>query len=184
MNGQFPGPKIHVKKGSIMRITIRNQLQYEGVNIHWHGLHMIDNFWNDGAMFVSQCPIPGNTEFTYIVKADNSGTHWWHSHAGTQRLDGLFGPLIVLEPEEIDQKITSIPLTIGDWYQTDSISFIANDPFRLRMNEYPGNGPVTCDTPYRSFFGGLKISGLFCLDSFVVNGKGQFRYQEGFSLYF
>ena len=133
----------------------------------------------DGAAFVSQCPIPANTEFTYIVRADNSGTHWWHSHAGSQRLDGLFGPLIVLEPEEIEQKVTTIPLTIGDWYQTDSISFIANDPFRLRMNEYPGNGPITCATPYRSFFGGMKVTGLFCLDSFVVNGRGQFRFQEG-----
>ena len=84
VNGQFPGPKVQIKKGSLMRITVRNNLQYEGVTIHWHGLHMVDNFWNDGAAFVSQCPIPGGTDFTYIVRADNSGTHWWHSHSGTQ----------------------------------------------------------------------------------------------------
>ena len=209
-----------------MRITVRNNLQVEGITIHWHGLHMVDNFWNDGAAFVSQCPINGGAEFTYIVRADNSGTHWWHAHSGMARFDGLFGPLVVLEPEEIESKVTSIPLTIGDWFQTDSISFIANDPFRLGMNEYPGNGPVTCATPYRSFFGGLQHGSkfiifqilsffsqfaekgslrifffskkfslshstcvnldpslkvtFFCLDSFVVNGRGQFRSQEGF----
>ena len=162
-----------------MRITVRNNLQIEGITIHWHGLHMVDNFWNDGAAFVSQCPINGGAEFTYIVRAENSGTHWWHAHSGIARFDGLFGPLIVLEPEEIESKVTSIPLTVGDWFQTDSISFIANDPFRLGMNEYPGNGPLTCATPYRSFFGGLKVT-FFCLDSFVVNGRGQFRSQEGF----
>lgn len=181
INGEFPGPKIHVKKGSTMRITIRNNLQVEGITIHWHGLHMVDNFWNDGAAFVSQCPINGGAKFTYIVRADNSGTHWWHAHSGIARFDGLYGPLIVLEPEEISSKVTSIPLTIGDWFQTDSISFIANDPFLLRMNTYPGNGPLTCATPYRSFFGGLKVT-FFCLDSFVVNGRGQFRSQEGFKL--
>ena len=117
MNGQFPGPNIKVKKGSIIRIRVKNHLPNEGVTIHWHGLHMIDNFWMDGAAFVSQCPIPGFSEFTYVVRADNSGTHWWHSHSHAQRMDGLFGALIIFEEEEIAEKKTSIPLTLGDWFQ-------------------------------------------------------------------
>jgi FtsP/CotA-like multicopper oxidase with cupredoxin domain len=182
VNGQFPGPKIKVKKGSTMRITVRNNLQLEGITLHWHGLHMIDNFWNDGAAFVSQCPINGGTEFTYVVRADNSGTHWWHAHSGTARLDGLFGPLVVLEPEEIASKVVSIPLTIGDWFQSDSISYGANEPFRVRMNMYPGTGPLTCGIDHRSFFSGMIVGG-WCLDSFVVNGRGQFRSQEGLFLF-
>lgn len=30
------------------------------------------------------------------------GTHYWHAHHGLQNGDGLFGPLIIREPLEID----------------------------------------------------------------------------------
>ena len=30
-------------------------------------------------------------------KAYPTGTHWYHSHYGTQRTDGLFGALVILE---------------------------------------------------------------------------------------
>ena len=36
--------------------------------------------------------------FRYKFKADNSGTHWWHSHTGLQLGDGLHGPFIVRDP--------------------------------------------------------------------------------------
>lgn len=35
--------------------------------------------------------------------AENSGTHWWHSHTGVQLGDGLFGAFIVREPLGITQ---------------------------------------------------------------------------------
>ena len=161
-----------------MRITVRNNLQLEGITLHWHGLHMLDNYWNDGAAFVSQCPISSGIEFTYVVRADNSGTHWWHAHSGIARLDGLFGPLVVLEPDEIKKKMTSIPITMGDWYESDSISYAANEPFRIKMNMYPGNGRSTCSPDHTPFYSGLLVTG-FCLNSFVVNGHGQLRLQQG-----
>jgi FtsP/CotA-like multicopper oxidase with cupredoxin domain len=174
VNGQFPGPSLKVKIGSTIRIRVRNNLLNEGLSIHWHGLHMIDNYWMDGDSFVSQCPIPGHSEFTYLVRADNSGTHWWHSHSNAQRLDGLFGPLIIFEKNEIEEKKTSIPLTLGDWFQEDSIMFAAT----YAWGPNAGPAPSTCYTPFRSYFGGLKLTSM-CLDSFIVNGRGQFRNQKG-----
>ena len=32
----------------------------------------------------------------------NKGTHWWHSHNGLQRGDGLAGPIIVRQPSQVD----------------------------------------------------------------------------------
>ena len=37
---------------------------------------------------------------SYRYKADPRGTHWYHSHQGSLRGDGLAGPLIVLPREE------------------------------------------------------------------------------------
>lgn len=34
--------------------------------------------------------------------AKDRGTHFWHSHAGLQRADGLFGSLIVRQPPSHD----------------------------------------------------------------------------------
>lgn len=38
---------------------------------------------------MTQCPIiPGET-FTYKFKATELGTHWYHSHSGVQRTEGI-----------------------------------------------------------------------------------------------
>ena len=31
------------------------------------------------------------------------GTHWYHSHAGTQRTMGAYGPLIVMKRPQVQQ---------------------------------------------------------------------------------
>lgn len=56
-------------------------------------------------------------------KAEPRGTHWYHSHQGTMRTDGLAGPIIVLPRN----KRTDIPeveeefiLMIQDWNRNSS----------------------------------------------------------------
>jgi len=44
---------------------------------------------------VTQCPIQSGYSYTYKFKAEPHGTHWWHSHTGSQYADGIRGPLIV-----------------------------------------------------------------------------------------
>ena len=43
----------------------------------------------------SKCPVYSPSSWTYEFTADPAGTHWWHSHAATQRMDGVAGALIV-----------------------------------------------------------------------------------------
>lgn len=54
----------------------------EEVTIHWHGQHQKLNPYMDGVPYVTQCPIASGSSFRYRFKAENSGTHFWHSHIG------------------------------------------------------------------------------------------------------
>ena len=42
INGQFPGPTIKVQEGSVVKVTIKNELPFESLTLHWHGLHQTE----------------------------------------------------------------------------------------------------------------------------------------------
>jgi FtsP/CotA-like multicopper oxidase with cupredoxin domain len=52
----------------------------------------------DGVPFLTQCPIPYGTRFRYSFYADDEGTHFYHSHSGHQKANGIYGALIVRAP--------------------------------------------------------------------------------------
>ncbi|XP_066583904.1 uncharacterized protein [Prorops nasuta] len=98
VNRQLPGPPIEVCQGDKIIVDVINLLASESTTMHWHGQHQKETPYMDGVPFVSQCPISPGTSFRYEFHATESGTHFWHSHSGLQRGDGLFGPLIVRSP--------------------------------------------------------------------------------------
>ena len=100
VNGRIPGPTLIVHEDQYVIVDVFNHLSSEGVTIHWHGIHQKNTPWMDGVAAVSQAPIVPGGRFRYIFVASPSGTHWYHSHLGAQRSDGLFGALIVHEKEE------------------------------------------------------------------------------------
>ena len=53
-----------------------------------------------------------------MLKVDQPGTYWYHSHNIAQYPDGLRGPLIVHDPQSPykNQYDEEIVLTISDWY--------------------------------------------------------------------
>ncbi|XP_041471333.1 laccase-1-like [Lytechinus variegatus] len=122
-NRQLPGPAIEVCKGDRIIVEVHNELDdAEGVSIHWHGLLQRNTPYMDGATLITQCPITPFSSFTYDFIADRTGTHWWHSHTGFQRANGLFGPLIVREPEAdnphsalYDYDLSEHTIMISDW---------------------------------------------------------------------
>lgn len=125
INGQFPGPTLEARSGDTMVIEVYNELEDEGVAIHWHGLRMKGYNSMDGVVGITQAPIPSTGNFTYEFKVGNeqAGTFWYHSHEGIQRADGLYGGLIVHKPIQKDvfdstrfQFEEDNLLMIGDWY--------------------------------------------------------------------
>uniref|UniRef100_A0A0P5ZF44 Multicopper oxidase n=1 Tax=Daphnia magna TaxID=35525 RepID=A0A0P5ZF44_9CRUS len=95
INRQIPGPSIQVCQGDEIVVDVTNHLRGEGSALHWHGMHMKGSPYMDGVPLVTQCPISPASTFQYSFVAENSGTHYYHSHSGFQRADGAFGSLIV-----------------------------------------------------------------------------------------
>ena len=104
VNGQIPGPTLVVHDQQMVVIHVHNNLSTDGISIHWHGMHQKNTPWMDGVGQVSHCQIGPASTFSYMYKANPSGTFWYHSHTGTQRTDGFFGGLVVKEkPEKLTQ---------------------------------------------------------------------------------
>lgn len=102
INRQMPGPTVEVCFGDTVIVDVQNHLMGDTTTIHWHGLHMRTTPYMDGVPFISQCGISPEQTFRYEFKADNVGTHFWHSHTGMQRGDGAFGALVIKQPVEFD----------------------------------------------------------------------------------
>ncbi|KAG7213871.1 hypothetical protein KM043_003079 [Ampulex compressa] len=98
VNRQMPGPAIEVCQGDRVIVDVINLLHSESTTMHWHGQHHVKTPYMDGVPYISQCPIPPGSTFRYEYIATEAGTHFWHSHSGFQRGDGVFGPLIVRVP--------------------------------------------------------------------------------------
>ncbi|KAL0939159.1 diphenol oxidase [Colletotrichum truncatum] len=101
VNGQSPGPLIEANTGDTIRVTVNNQMLKESTTIHWHGIDQRNSVWMDGVHGTTQCAIPAGEGFTYEFNlTDQRGTFWWHAHVTVQITDGLFGPLIIHDPDE------------------------------------------------------------------------------------
>jgi len=94
--GSVPGTPIVARQGETVRIEVVNRLP-EPTNVHWHGLVLPVE--QDGPSLTIE---PGATH-RYEFVAGQSGTYWYHPHMMPvlPQLDrGLYGPFIVLAPED------------------------------------------------------------------------------------
>ncbi|KAF8364743.1 hypothetical protein HHK36_033280 [Tetracentron sinense] len=127
VNGQFPGPEIHVHKGDTVLLNVYNKGDYN-VTLHWHGVKQPRNPWSDGPEYITQCPIQPGANFTYEIKfSSEEGTLWWHAHSDWSRAT-VHGAIIVYP-----KKGTTYPFTkphaedtiiLGSWYKGDVMEII------------------------------------------------------------
>ncbi|KIX09093.1 uncharacterized protein Z518_00171 [Rhinocladiella mackenziei CBS 650.93] len=158
INNRFPGETIEARSGDRIVVNVTNLLQNEGLAIHWHGLRMQGANDMDGAVGVTQKPVPPGESFLYnfTIGEEEFGTFWYHGHDKVQRDDGLYGGLVVHRPGEqgnekdqynYDQEIL---LLIGDWYHRSSPEVLG---WYMNSRSF-GSEPVP--------------------DSVLVNGQGNF----------
>lgn len=90
----------------------------------------------------------------YQFYANNRGTHFWHAHTGSQKLDGIFGSFIVRETEDqephshlYDFDLVNHVVVVNDWFNEES------------TNRFPGRRAG-------------KIRQI--ADAFLINGKGRY----------
>jgi FtsP/CotA-like multicopper oxidase with cupredoxin domain len=117
-NGTLPGPEIRLRQGERLRVAIDYAL-VEETTIHWHGVRVPNAM--DGVPHLTQAPIAAGGRFIYEFDAVDAGTFWYHPHQKSfeQVARGLYGPLIVEEPEplSVDRDVTWM---LGDWRLTKS----------------------------------------------------------------
>ena len=91
----------------------------------------------------------------YQWLAGNEGTHFWHAHTGLQKIDGLYGSIVIRQPPSkdpnsnlYDYDLTTHVVLLSDWFHENAAERF---PGRLAVNT--GQAP----------------------ESVLINGKGQFR---------
>jgi len=123
-NGSVPGPEIRVRQGEQIRVAVKNNLNEE-TTVHWHGARVPNDM--DGVPHLTQTPIAPGELFVYEFEAVDAGTFWYHPHQRSfeQVGRGLYGPLIVDEPDpvRVDRDATWM---LDDWRLTPSAE-ISND---------------------------------------------------------
>ncbi|KAH7266043.1 hypothetical protein NW759_008114 [Fusarium solani] len=125
VNGQFPGPTIEANWGDTIQVTVNNDIEDEGLALHWHGIQQKKMPWEDGVPGITQCPIPPGKSFTYQFVADLYGTTWYHSHYSAQYSAGLFGPLVIYGPREKKNYDIDIgPVILSDWYHKEYFDLV------------------------------------------------------------
>lgn len=108
-DGLMPGPLVRLKQGARLAKTLLNSLP-QPTSTHWHGLR-IDNVM-DGVAGLSQRPVETGGRFDYDFVVPDAGTFWYHAHNRSveQVARGLYGALIVEEPDapDVDREETLI----------------------------------------------------------------------------
>jgi len=97
--GGLPGPLIRVRKGDRLVVHFTNHLP-EPTTIHWHGLRVAVKM--DGVPGHSQVEVAPDESFTYDFVVPDEGLYWYHPHvrSAAQVGYGLYGPLLVEDPDE------------------------------------------------------------------------------------
>ena len=97
------GPPIVLTRGEITEIEVQNHSSDPTV-IHWHGLELENYYdgvagWTGSGQQTTPAIAPG-TSFIARMTPTRAGTFIYHTHWHNfaQLLNGLYGPLIVLEP--------------------------------------------------------------------------------------
>jgi FtsP/CotA-like multicopper oxidase with cupredoxin domain len=111
-DGRVPGKEIRLHKGEILHATLNNKLPAD-TTVHWHGLAIPNPM--DGVPVLTQPATKPGQRFDYEFVVPDSGTYWFHSHVGTQNDRGLYGPLIIEDPNERTNYDDELVLVLDDW---------------------------------------------------------------------
>ena len=162
VNGQSPGPSIYVPEGAFVAITVINKMAERATTLHWHGIKQENSWFYDGSS-VSQCPINPKTSFTYRFLAKPAGVQWYHSHFAKQRMEGLFGLLIVGR-----QNYNLKPVMIHEFSSLSS-SESANEFMYLGGGSFSGTDDLY-QRWYRQDGSELNAANY---DTTMINGRGR-----------
>ncbi|KAJ3058559.1 hypothetical protein HDU99_006751, partial [Rhizoclosmatium hyalinum] len=144
---------IHANQGDRIIIHFKNGLKVP-TSLHFHGMIQRDTAFADGPAAVTQCPVAPGATFVYnFTTEETAGSFWWHAHYHLHILDGLRGPFIINNPNEVKTYSQDVVFQLADWYHEQSEDLLG---WYLDSTTNPGgNEPVW--------------------NSGLINGVGQFN---------
>ena len=107
-----PGPLLRANAGDVLRVEVDNQLPV-ATSVHWHGLALRNDM--DGVPGITQDPIASGEKFRYEFTAPHPGTYFYHPHSGVQLDRGLYGVLVVDDPDEPGPYDEEWIVVLDDW---------------------------------------------------------------------
>ncbi len=113
VNGSLPAPVLRFREGDTVKLSVFNRLKTLSA-IHWHGLLVPASM--DGVPGMSFPGIVPGGQYDYEFTVRQSGTYWYHAHAGYQEQTGLYGPIIIdpREPEPFSYDRDYVVM-LSDW---------------------------------------------------------------------
>jgi FtsP/CotA-like multicopper oxidase with cupredoxin domain len=112
-NGGLPGPLIRARRGDRLIVHFSNKLP-QSTTVHWHGVQVPIEM--DGVPGVSQPPVEPGGSFTYDFIVPDAGLFWYHPHvmSAAQVGFGLYGPLLVEDPDDTVKVADELVLVLSD----------------------------------------------------------------------
>jgi FtsP/CotA-like multicopper oxidase with cupredoxin domain len=107
-NGTIPGPEFRLKVGDTVIVHFRNEIAH-ATGIHWHGIELHNA--HDGTPLTQDMVPPGDT-YLYKFTVTRPGIYWYHPHhhsSTNQVFKGMYGSIIVTDPDEEALKGTVLP---------------------------------------------------------------------------
>lgn len=146
------GPPIVLMRGEATEIEVKNESS-KATTIHWHGIEIESYYdgvagWTGSGDQPTPAILPG-TSFVARMKPPRAGTFIYHTHwhDDVQLVNGVYGPLIVLERgEQYDPEHDRVfvfsagryppfgfILLVNGHPEPDPISLRTTTPYRLRL---------------------------------------------------
>jgi FtsP/CotA-like multicopper oxidase with cupredoxin domain len=125
-NGGLPGPLIRARKGDRLIVHFSNRLP-QSTTVHWHGVQVPIEM--DGVPGASQAPVETGGTFTYDFVVPDAGLFWYHPHvmSAAQVGFGLYGPLLVADPDDPVKVDDELVLVLSDIATDDNGTLHAAD---------------------------------------------------------
>jgi len=111
INDQIPAPVIRAAVGDTLRVTFHNELD-ELSTVHWHGILLPPD--QDGVAYLNTRPIEPGGSHTFEFPITHAGTFWYHSHTDLQIQKGLYGSVVLTDPEN-PQNLQDEVVVFSDW---------------------------------------------------------------------
>jgi len=113
-----PGPVLVLRRGEPVAITLINHLP-EATSIHWHGMELESAYdgvhgWSGSENHATPMIEPGDA-FVVRFTPPRAGTFIYHTHLHDNRqlTSGLYGALLVLEPEAVFDEAVDHVFVLG-----------------------------------------------------------------------